>query len=146
MKELKDMPCEYVEHVKQVELRTQYFYGVDSLEAVVARFHDALEDGEKTPEELPAAIRDYYPVLSDTLVTALVDSITAITRQKGEVYMDYIRRLAKDPIARRVKVIDLKQNLYGSKTPPPGELKQRYKRALQLLDYKIEWWSGTEHK
>lgn len=146
MKELKDMPCEYVEHVASVETRAQAFYGVDSLESVVARFHDSLEDGEKTLDELPGAIRDYYPVLSDTLVTALVDSIVAITRQKGEVYMDYIKRVAKDPIARRVKIVDLKQNLYWSETPPPGDLKQRYKRALQLLEYKIEWWSGAEHK
>lgn len=146
MKKLGDMPCEYVEHVKQVELRAQYFYGVDSLEAVVARFHDALEDGEKTPEELPAAILDYYPTLSDTLVQAVIEAVEDITRRKGEVYMDYIRRLAKNPLARRVKLLDLKQNLYWSKTDPPGDLKQRYKRALQLLDYKIEWWSGTEHK
>lgn len=146
MKDLKDMPCEYVEHVTQVELRAQQFYGVDSLEAVVARFHDALEDAEKTPQELPAAILDYYPALSDTLVQAVIEAIEAITRQKGEVYMDYIRRLAKNPLARRVKLLDLKQNLYWSKTDPPGDLKQRYKRALQLLDYKIEWWSGTEHR
>lgn len=146
MKKLEDMPREYVKHVVTVEMRTGHFYGCDSLECLVARFHDALEDGEKTLDELPGAIHDYYPVLSDTLVTALVDSIVAITRQKGEVYMDYIKRVAKDPIARRVKIVDLKQNLYWSETPPPGDLKQRYKRALQLLEHKIEWWSGAEHK
>lgn len=64
MKELYDMPCEYVEHVKQVELRTQFLYGVDSLEVVVARFHDALEDGEKPRRNCPrlsAIIIRYYP-------------------------------------------------------------------------------------
>lgn len=146
MKKLEDMPREYVAHVVNVEIRTGYFYGCDSLECLVARFHDSLEDGEKTLDELPGAIRDYYPVLSDALVAVLVDSIVAITRQKGEVYMDYIKRVAKDPIARRVKIVDLKQNLYWSETPPPGDLKQRYKRALQLLEHKIEWWSGAEHK
>lgn len=146
MKDFKDMTPEYRKHVSDVETRAQAFCGVDSLESVVARFHDALEDGEKTLDELPGAIRDYYPVLSDTLVTAIVDSIVAITRQKGEVYMDYIKRLAKDPLARRVKILDLKQNLYWSETPPPGDLKQRYKRALQLLEYKISWWTGAEHK
>lgn len=53
MKELKDMPCEYVEHVASVETRAQAFYGVDSLESVVARFHDALEDGEKLSTNCP---------------------------------------------------------------------------------------------
>lgn len=146
MKDFKDMTPEYRKHVSDVETRAQAFYGVDSLESVVARFHDSLEDGEKTLDELPGAIRDYYPVLSDTLVTALVDSIVAITRQKGEVYMDYIKRVAKDPLARRVKILDLKQNLYWSETPPPGDLKQRYKRALHLIEYKIGWWTGAEHK
>lgn len=144
MKDFKEMPVEYREHVAQVEMQTSHFYGCDSLECVVARFHDALEDGEKTLEELPAAVRAHYPALSDTLVSAVVDSVVAITRQKGEVYMEYIKRLAKDPLARRVKVIDLKQNLYWSATPPPGDLKQRYKRALHLLETKIHWWTGTE--
>lgn len=146
MNRLKEMPAAYIKHVQGVRLRTTYFYGEDSLEVVIARFHDSLEDGELTKDELPEAIHEFYPCLQPVMIEALVESVVAITRRKGEVYMDYIKRLAKDPLARRVKIIDLKYNLYDCETPPPGDLKQRYKRALAFLNSKISWWSGTEHE
>lgn len=53
MKDFKDMMPEYRKHVSDVETRAQAFYGVDSLESVVARFHDSLEDGEKLSTNCP---------------------------------------------------------------------------------------------
>lgn len=76
--------------------------GCETMEQkVVALLHDILEDTKTTEQEL----RDKFP-------KKLVDSIVAMTRKKGEYYFDgYIRRVMLDPIAKAVKIQDLKHNM-----------------------------------
>lgn len=76
--------------------------GCETMEQkVVALLHDILEDTKTTEQEL----RDRFP-------KKLVDSVVTMTRKDGECYIDgYIRRVMLDPIAKAVKIQDLKHNM-----------------------------------
>jgi len=66
-------------------------------------------------------------------------SLEAITRREGERYFEYIRRCGENPIARAVKIADLRDNTspIRAKNLPAGEYKgllKRYEKALSLLE------------
>jgi guanosine-3',5'-bis(diphosphate) 3'-pyrophosphohydrolase len=71
-------------------------------EQIAAVLHDVVEDTHLTLD----ALRLYG------LPDHLVDAIDALTKRKaaGETYRDYVRRLAGNRIARRVKVADITHN------------------------------------
>ena len=83
-------------------------------ERIVAVLHDAMEDD---PE---------YKVTSfifDIFTLRITDAILAITRGHDESYKDYIIRCAKNDLALRVKMADLRDNL-----------DMRRRKALTYLD------------
>ena len=74
---------------------------------------------EKDDERIVAVLHD---IIEDTPITSIiltedgfsdkiVDAIVAITHIPGEPYVDYIERVANDPIARKVKIADLEDNM-----------------------------------
>lgn len=68
----------------------------------VALFHDSIEDG--------------YIELSDLVELAKLEpsqkeALDAITRRKGERYFDYICRVKGNEFARKVKIVDLVDNI-----------------------------------
>ncbi len=66
----------------------------------VAFLHDILEDTELKEEELRTIVPD-----------VIADAVVAMTRRDGEDYLtQYIPRLAQNPLARYVKIRDLKHN------------------------------------
>lgn len=68
----------------------------------VAYLHDLLED---CPEWSAAKLRNVgFP-------NAVVDAVVAITKVNGESYFDYITRVKSNPIARVVKLADLRDNM-----------------------------------
>lgn len=128
------MPAAYVEHVQRVCAETERRFGDDSLEAIVARLHDSLEDNEFSVGEVAGVIRKSLvfpptPALRDVLM----DAVVCITRRSEETYAEYIQRVKRNPLARRVKIVDLETNLFGSPTLPPGSLTERYVKALHTL-------------
>ena len=72
-----------------------------SCAAIVAFLHDTMEDTDVTAKDLEEA---GFP-------TEIVDAVVAITRKKGEDYLDYIRRVKKNNLAKTVKVCDLMVNM-----------------------------------
>lgn len=62
--------------------------------------HDVYEDTEVTLTEL-----------AEWFSPTVCDAVDALSRREGEDRADYIRRVAKDPIARKVKKEDLRHNL-----------------------------------
>lgn len=70
-------------------------------ERIVALLHDVVEDTDMTPDEL---LQCGFP-------QRIVDSIMAMSRNEGESYDAFIERCASDPIARRVKLFDLEDNM-----------------------------------
>lgn len=73
--------------------------GEDIETIIVAILHDTFEDTEITLEEL----RELFS-------NRIVDAVEALSKGEGEDPMDYIARVAKNDIARKVKRFDLKHN------------------------------------
>jgi (p)ppGpp synthase/HD superfamily hydrolase len=97
----------------------------------VAVLHDVVEDTSITLEFL----RKQFP-------SNVVDAIDEITHRDDESYDQYIMRVMKNPIARIVKVQDIKHNV--SSLPDDGATKtrlrrERYSLALILLDNHARW-------
>jgi (p)ppGpp synthase/HD superfamily hydrolase len=101
----------------------------------IALLHDVLEDTD-------------YEISADWLSDTEWNALYAVTRQPGEQYFDYIRRIiAAGPIAMLVKLADLWHNLQPERQNclPKGEahgLEKRYLKTRQMiwdaLDF--EWW------
>ncbi|MFK8113635.1 MAG: HD domain-containing protein [Rubripirellula sp.] len=101
---------------------------VDSIEQkIVAVLHDVVEDTEVTMEEVRAE------GFSQDVLAAL----RLVTHVEGVSYEDYINRIKPNPIARAVKLADLKDNSNLFEIP---EVKQKdlermgkYHRAYKTL-------------
>ncbi|HEY8504116.1 MAG TPA: HD domain-containing protein [Gemmataceae bacterium] len=76
-------------------------HGVEGEAAqIVAVLHDVVEDTDVTLDDLRAA------GFSEEVLAA----VDAVSRREGEPFADYIVRCKADPIARRVKLSDLRDN------------------------------------
>jgi (p)ppGpp synthase/HD superfamily hydrolase len=74
-------------------------------ERIVGVLHDVLEDGKG---QWPGKVRQEM----DPRLLASLELVTKTEEEeKSGDYMAFIRRLAPDPIARRVKLADLRDNL-----------------------------------
>lgn len=96
-------------------------------EQIVGFLHDVLEDTTLSPDIL----HKQFPV---EIMTALA----AITREPGEGYKSYIKRLASNPVAKAVKLNDLNDNMARlgtlNATQSVLSLKERYIWALEYLE------------
>lgn len=86
----------------------------------VAWLHDVIEDTDETAETLTEKGMPFH------IVKAVVD----LTKVKGESYADYLIRVAANPLARKVKIADMLDNL--SDNPTPKQIK-KYARGLLVL-------------
>ncbi|MHC4714517.1 MAG: GTP pyrophosphokinase [Planctomycetota bacterium] len=68
---------------------------------IVGVLHDVIEDTPLVPRDL--AERGYPK--------ETVETLEALSKRAGESYEDYIERAAADPVAARVKMADLEDNL-----------------------------------
>lgn len=99
-------------------------------EQIVGFLHDVLEDTDFPVNALRAVFDN-----------DIIEALSAITRSPGEGYRFYIERVAKNPIARAVKINDLKDNLgrlhgsrfVGGMTEETEGLRRRYRAALAQL-------------
>jgi len=98
-----------------------------SEERIVGVLHDLVED---TPWTLDALRREGFS-------PAVVDAIDAVTRREGEDYFDFVKRAGANPLARPVKVADLRDNLDLTRIAAPSQRDhdrcERYRKALELL-------------
>lgn len=97
-------------------------------ERIVAVLHDVVEDSEWTLQGLQ------QEGFSHEVVTA----VDALTRRDGESYEDFVRRAGANPLARRVKLADLEDNMDMTRivAPKAGDTSrfERYRRAYALLE------------
>ncbi len=94
-----------------------------------ALLHDVLED---------APSDKYIPKVEKSMPKDVVEAVKLLTRDKTIGYMDYIKKLADNPIAREVKIADLEHNMDLSRLDgKPDKLKSvkidRYKKAHKYL-------------
>ena len=68
---------------------------------IVAVLHDIIEDTDVTEEDL----------LNAGLSKHIVDAIVILTRSRDEDYMDYVKNLSSNPLAKEVKLADLQHNM-----------------------------------
>jgi (p)ppGpp synthase/HD superfamily hydrolase len=106
-------------------------YGVKQygpVHMLVALLHDTVE--EVSPDELPWAT-----VVLDNFPSPVAMAVLALTRKSPERYFDYIRRLAKNPIAKIVKLADLSDNMDLTRGVFEGQasLMERYVRSELFL-------------
>lgn len=90
----------------------------------VAVLHDTIEDSDHTLDDLRAL------GYSETIIAA----VDAVTRRADETYEQFIQRLKPNPLARKVKLADLLDNLDLRRANPvvaekDAERIARYQRA-----------------
>ena len=104
---------------------------VETMAAAV--LHDVVEDTSLTLDDL--ALKGF----SDEIL----DTVDRLSRRRGETYEEFIERLGPSPMARRVKLADLDDNLDASRLPevtPKAEKRfEKYRRARARL---LEWEDG----
>ena len=111
----------YVLHPLRVMLRMD-----SEMERMVAALHDLIEDTSYTSEDL---VRLGYPEV-------VVRAVECLTRRASETYEQFITRVKQDPLARRVKIADLEDNLDLGRMSRPSErdLERAEKYRLALVD------------
>lgn len=115
----------YIGHPMRVAARMS-----TPLERTVAWLHDTVEDTGYTEDMMRA----------DGFDERVVEAVLLLTHRRGEPYMDYVRRLAADPVARHVKLADLADNMDIDRLPA-GERDsdaarrrmRKYRRAYKYL-------------
>lgn len=98
----------------------------DETSAIVALLHDVVEDhGDKYP----------LSYIRKEFGDEVADAIDLLTHRKGVPYMDYVSEIKNNPIARNVKLADLKHNTNLSRLnyrkPPKYEI---YLKAIDILE------------
>lgn len=95
---------------------------------IAAVLHDVVEDTAITLEELEG---EGFPA-------EVLEAVAALTKREGEDYEAFIRRVAPNPIAREVKLADLRDNSDLSRIAEPTERDRerikKYKRAIAYLE------------
>ena len=113
---------DYIEHPIYVASRVD-----TEEEKAVALLHDVIEDSPVSAEELLQA------GLPETVVTA----VQVLTKEKEQDYQTYLETVKKNPLARVVKLADLKHNSNLSRlssiTEKDRERLKKYKKAIDFL-------------
>ena len=94
---------------------------------VIALLHDVIEDTEYTLDDVSGM---GFP-------KAVLDALACLTHDKTVPYMDYIANIKKNPLARVVKIADLRHNSDVSRLNAVDEDSVRrvrkYEEAIALL-------------
>ena len=95
---------------------------------IVALLHDVVEDSEYTMEDIAAM---GFP-------GQIIHALVLLTHDEAIPYMDYVARLKSDPIARAVKLADLRHNSDLSRLDYADVLAcqrvKKYRAAIELLE------------
>lgn len=114
----------YMEHVLYVAEQMP-----DEVSTAVALLHDVLEDSPQF---------DANTLIRYGITAEVVEHVMVLTRMEGQSYGDYIDSLKDDPIARRVKLVDLHHNSdltrYEVIPLEAYSLRERYAKAIQVLE------------
>jgi (p)ppGpp synthase/HD superfamily hydrolase len=96
-------------------------------EQMIAVLHDVVEDSPWTLQQL--ADEGFPPTV--------VGALDRLTRRKGESYEEFIGRILEDPLASRVKLLDVEDNMNLARLPriTPADLErvERYHKARARL-------------
>ncbi len=100
----------------------------DEETTIVALLHDVVEDTEYTIEDLAKM----------GFEKNITDAIALMTHDDGVDYMDYVRMIKENPVARAVKLADLKHNSDLTRLDSIDEKalirREKYLKAITLLE------------
>jgi len=117
----QDLP--YVLHPLRVMLKQK-----DPEARVAAVLHDVVEDTEVSLEDLAGA----------GFSAEALEAVRLLTHDKSVPYLDYVKAIAADPIARQVKLADLEDNLDPSRilnmTAKDLARLEKYREAKVILE------------
>lgn len=95
-------------------------------ECIVALLHDTVEDTDITFEDLEKEFPE-----------TVIDALKLLTHDKEVEYMEYVRNIKSNPIARNVKLLDLKHNSDETRLENMSEKdkkrNEKYHCAIQIL-------------
>ena len=107
----------------------------DELTTVVALLHDVIEDSDYTLADLAAMGFD----------AKVISALKLLTRDKQTPYMEYIRAIKKDAIARKVKLADLAHNCDITRLPTHSidektiKRVKKYQQAIAFLKHEDDF-------
>lgn len=94
---------------------------------VVALLHDVIEDTDRTLDDLRAL----------GFNERIVEAVALMTHDDAVPYMEYVSLIKTNPIARAVKLADLRHNSDMTRldtvTPRDVERAEKYAKAIKLL-------------
>ncbi len=97
-------------------------------EQLTALLHDVVEDSDMTL----AGLR------SEGMPDSVLAALALLTHQNGESYDVYVSKIKGNPLARKVKLADLADNMRLERIPDPTakdlERLEKYRRAQALLN------------
>ena len=100
----------------------------DELSTVVALLHDVVEDTDYTLQDLEDM--GFPP--------AVLEAIDLMTHREGVPYMEYVAAIQTNPLARIVKMADLRHNSNIARVDNPTEKDyarvEKYRQAMALLE------------
>ncbi|PZD94595.1 GTP pyrophosphokinase [Paenibacillus sambharensis] len=112
----------YVFHPIRLMLRA-----VTGEEQIIAVLHDTIEDTSLTLEDLR----------KEGFSDSVVEAVDSLSRREEEDYDAFILRIKQNPLASRVKILDLLDNIEQTKKKKPSEKTHKrldkYSRALDTL-------------
>lgn len=102
----------------------------DEYTTCAALLHDVVEDTDITIGEL----EKIFP-------REVTDAVKLLTHEKKDDYFDYVGKISTDPIAKAVKIADLKHNSDTSRyldetvknSPETLKRLEKYQKALKIL-------------
>ena len=105
--------------------------GLGSTSICAALLHDVVEDTPYTIEDLRAM---GYP-------EEVIEAVTLLTHDDDTPYLEYVARIKHNPLARAVKLADLKHNSDVTRLNSPADLNpeqaQRYQQARAILEEEL---------
>ena len=100
----------------------------DEIECVCALLHDVVEDTDITFEDL----------INEGFNENIIDALKLLTHYDDTPYMEYVKKIKENPLAKKVKLADLRHNsdltrldLSVDKIPAKYEI---YKKAISYLE------------
>jgi (p)ppGpp synthase/HD superfamily hydrolase len=113
----------YVKHLEAVASKV-----IGTEEKTVAWLHDIFEDTDFSYEQLSV----FFPI-------SIVEAVEALTKRKGESYEDYLKRIAENPLAIKVKMADLEHNTDLTRFDSPTETdKTRVQKYVERRNLLVE--------
>ena len=95
-------------------------------EVIVALLHDVVEDTSVS-----------FEMLESDFSSNIIDALKLLTHDEDIPYMDYIKNIKSNDIARKVKLADLRHNSDKTRLPKitDEDLKryEKYKKAIEYL-------------